>query len=627
MTRRSNKCKLDTFQCLSLSQVVEAFCSPIKQEHAWAVIYQAVTSLLGVVGKHASSSARVCYLVRGMEDIKMTKEGFIHHNTFTLGEGNRVSMTSMATGVAELGVAIYEALDWSVSQDVSVERTLSTELENVFDVMTSADDINLLDEGIGEVLVTSRLCEKVLDLCRHHLAVPDEAAEHYQHVCRALVAEALELANFMVNLSIKDLEELEALDRQEWAGIFNEVMSELRRGVKLKAVEYTRTPTEFALTPYELLMYDIKHKKTELKRPIPVHVEKAAKDRILEAIRSRPPLKPMEKRKLKSPKQDEETPIGILMNEIRRGTARMSLRKTIVKKRKECNVVFGQVVSKVIDTDKRVIDLDESFAKAISNFEESPDNSMDMIPSSPESSAENVFYCNDYEVSESVPNASATSVEVDKNEPKPDPDPCQLSLEEVGRIRSQITLADMERQEMSKQARKDYSKGRICFHCAKTKFNMFNWAYPCQLCKKEVCKTCCNKIRLPSLKLADISVSSIKSQLNLDQEKRSIDERKPSFGGGWQRSSLRYKRNSVQDDQTKLARSKTVTKAEIDKMKEKAFNAATEALGTDHTVCSGCKELLASMVGGRKGSKSPRKKSILDLQTLTISKRKSSSNK
>ena len=223
MTRRSNNCKLDTFQCLSLSQVVEAFCSPIKQEHAWAVIYQAVTSLLGVVGKHASSSARVCYLVRGMEDIKMSTEGSIHHNTFTLGEGNRVSMTSMATGVAELGVAIYEALDWSVSQDVSVERTLSTELENVFDVMTSADDIELLDEGIGEVLVTSRLCEKVLELCRHHLAVPDEAAEHYQQVCRALVAESLELANFMVNLNSKDLEELEVLDRQEWAGIFNEV--------------------------------------------------------------------------------------------------------------------------------------------------------------------------------------------------------------------------------------------------------------------------------------------------------------------------------------------------------------------------------------------------------------------
>merc|ERR1712179_452362 len=550
------------------------------------------------------------------QDIKMSKEGSIHLNTFTMCEGSRVTMTSLATGVAELGVAIYEALDWSMKQDVSVERTLSLELENVFDVMTSADDIELLDEGIGEMLVTSRLCEKVLELCRHHLAVPDEAAEHYQQVCRALVAEALELSNFMINLSIKDLEEFEALDRPEWVGIFNEVMSELRHGVKLKAVDYTRTPTEFALTPYELLMYDIKNKKTELKRAIPVHVEKAAKDKILEAIRSRPPLKPMEERKLKSPKQDDETPIGNLMNEIRRGTARKSLRKTIIKKRKECNVDFGQVVTRVTETDKRIIDLDESFAVAISNFEESPDNSLDMIPSSPESAAGNVF-------DESVTDVAASTV--DQNELEPDP--CLLSLEEVGRIRSQITMADMERQDMSKQARKDYSKGRICFQCAKTKFNMFNWAYPRQLCKRQVCKTCCNKIRLPSLKLADISVSSIRSQLNSDQEKHGNGERKPSFGGGWQRSSLRFKRNSVQDEQAKFTRSKTVTKAELDKMREKAFNAANEAFGTDHIVCCGCKELLASMVGGRK--KSPRKKSlsILDLRTVTISKRKNSTYK
>ena len=43
----------------------------------------------------------------------------------------------MATGVAELGVAVYDALEW----------TLSAELENVLDVMT---DLEILDEGIGE---------------------------------------------------------------------------------------------------------------------------------------------------------------------------------------------------------------------------------------------------------------------------------------------------------------------------------------------------------------------------------------------------------------------------------------------------------------------------------------------
>merc|ERR1712098_268613 len=205
-------------------------------------------------------------------------------------------------------------------------------------------------------------------------------------------------------------------------------------------------------------------------------------------------------------------------------------------------------------------------------------------------------------------------------------DLCRLSLEEVGHIRSQITMADMERQDMSKQTRKDYVKGRICFQCAKTRFNIFHWAYACQLCKKSVCKSCINTIRLPSLKLADIPVSSLKSQFK--QECQIVFKgKKSSFGEGWQRSSLKLNRNTVKQDHQNFARSKTVTKAEIELMREKAYDAAISALGIDHNVCIGCKDLLASMVGGKKGTKSPRKKSIHDLQSVTISKRKTSTNK
>ena len=73
---------------------------------------------------------------------------------------------------------------------------------------------------------------RVLELCRHHLAVPGEAVLHYRAVCRyvqqvhlhietiscrALVAEALELSTFMSGIS--DLDgELQRLDRGDWAG-------------------------------------------------------------------------------------------------------------------------------------------------------------------------------------------------------------------------------------------------------------------------------------------------------------------------------------------------------------------------------------------------------------------------
>merc|ERR1719341_230917 len=416
--------------------------------------------------------------------------------------------------------------------------------------------------GIGEEEVATRLCEKVLELCRHHLALPGEAGHHYQQVCRAVVAEALELSSLMSKLSTRDLEELEQLDRQEWAGIFNDVMSELRHGIKLKAVDYSRTPTEFSMTPYEMLMYDIKSKKAVLKPPVPVHVERAARDHILDFIRSRPPLKPVSARKLNSPKQ-EETPVENLMNEIRGGQARKSLRRTRVRRKAGNEETFGKIVEKVVETNKKVIDLDEVFRTTITNFEEeSPDNSLEFNPSSPESCHEDdEFCCNlDGNVSPGVSSAEASPTE--ENPPR------DLTLEEVGHIRSQITSAELAGLDISKDKRKDYDKGRICFLCAKTRFNLFNWAYPCQLCKRQVCKTCSDKIRLPSHRLGDIPVSSLKSQLRAGGEKGgSSPASKPGLSRGWQRTSLRCQSSSEVGDLPKFTRSKTLTKAEVDKMK------------------------------------------------------------
>ena len=61
-------------------------------------------------------------------------------------------------------MVVFDALDWSEAEDDSVERTISPELENVLDVMTSADDLELLDEGIGEELVSTRLVRLFLRL-------------------------------------------------------------------------------------------------------------------------------------------------------------------------------------------------------------------------------------------------------------------------------------------------------------------------------------------------------------------------------------------------------------------------------------------------------------------------------
>lgn len=82
------------------------------------------------------------------------------------------------------------------------------------------------------------------------------------------------------------------------ANLWIQTLSELRQGVKLKKTDYTKTPIEFELTPYEILMDDIRSRRYKLNKvmvdgEIPHRIKKDAHDIILEFIRSRPPLKPV----------------------------------------------------------------------------------------------------------------------------------------------------------------------------------------------------------------------------------------------------------------------------------------------------------------------------------------------
>uniref|UniRef100_A0AAV2KWM8 Uncharacterized protein n=1 Tax=Knipowitschia caucasica TaxID=637954 RepID=A0AAV2KWM8_KNICA len=83
-------------------------------------------------------------------------------------------------------------------------------------------------------------------------------------------------------------------------------MKELRQGVKLKQVQGTAflpLPSEFSLTPFEMLMQDIRTRKFQLRKvmvegDIPTRVKRDAHELILDFIRSRPPLKPTAARSL-----------------------------------------------------------------------------------------------------------------------------------------------------------------------------------------------------------------------------------------------------------------------------------------------------------------------------------------
>ncbi|KAI8428292.1 hypothetical protein MSG28_002498 [Choristoneura fumiferana] len=136
----------------------------------------------------------------------------------------------------------------------------------------------------------------------------DTAAAHYRAVCRALVAEALELASFLARVRVGGARDLGAAE--ESARFWMQVIGELRMGVKLKKVCYSRTPIEYEMTPYEILMDDIRSRRYTLKKvdgAIPPSVKKDAHAMILEFIRSRPPLKKASERKL-PPRRREVTP-------------------------------------------------------------------------------------------------------------------------------------------------------------------------------------------------------------------------------------------------------------------------------------------------------------------------------
>ncbi|XP_030895508.1 protein spire homolog 1 isoform X3 [Leptonychotes weddellii] len=162
----------------------------------------------------------------------------------------------------------------------------------------------------------------VMKLCAAHLPTESEAPNHYQAVCRALFAETMELHTFLTKIksakeNLKKIQEMEKSDESntdleelknaDWARFWVQVMRDLRNGVKLKKVQerqYNPLPIEYQLTPYEMLMDDIRSKRYTLRKvmvngDIPPRLKKSAHEIILDFIRSRPPLNPVSARKLK----------------------------------------------------------------------------------------------------------------------------------------------------------------------------------------------------------------------------------------------------------------------------------------------------------------------------------------
>uniref|UniRef100_A0A4X1TEE1 KIND domain-containing protein n=1 Tax=Sus scrofa TaxID=9823 RepID=A0A4X1TEE1_PIG len=332
---------------LSLEEVLTAYEQPINEEQAWAVCFQCCRGLRGAPGGRRR--------IRDTADILLRRDGSVSARREP-GAAEPTTMVSPASSEAQvvqsLGFAIYRALDWGL--DEHEERELSPQLERLIDLMANSDCDDsgggAADEGYGGPEEEEeaeggpravRTFAQAMRLCAARLTEPRGAQAHYQAVCRALFVETLELRAFLARVreakemlqklredepqSEKPLVELDSLGRTDWARLWVQLMRELRHGVKLKKVqeqEFNPLPTEFQLTPFEMLMQDIRARNYKLRKvmvdgDIPPRVKKDAHELILDFIRSRPPLKQVSERRLRPLPQKQRTLHEKILEEIK----------------------------------------------------------------------------------------------------------------------------------------------------------------------------------------------------------------------------------------------------------------------------------------------------------------------
>ncbi|XP_039475032.1 protein spire homolog 1 isoform X2 [Oreochromis aureus] len=337
---------------LSLEEILRLYNQPINEEQAWAVCYQCCRTLAkehrGAAATGASSAA-TSRKISGPGGVRIQKDGSVRVDH--QGCEGKYSPCTTTEVIESLGIMIYKALDYGLKENE--ERELSPPLEQLIDLMTNmaeAEREACLDEGYeateeedevedSDNVSGIRGYRDILNLCTAHLPSVSDAPSHYQAVCRALYTETRELRTFLEKIksakeNLRKMEEesseepgrdLNELQNADWARFWVQVMRDLREGVKLKKVkerQYNPLPIEYQLTPYEMLMDDIRSKRYKLRKvmvngDIPPRLKKSAHEVILEFIRSRPPLNPVSARKLKPQTQPPPTLHERILEEIK----------------------------------------------------------------------------------------------------------------------------------------------------------------------------------------------------------------------------------------------------------------------------------------------------------------------
>ncbi|XP_039869012.1 protein spire homolog 1-like isoform X7 [Simochromis diagramma] len=595
---------------LSLEEILRLYNQPINEEQAWAVCYQCCRTLAkehrGAAATGASSAATP-RRISGPGGVRIQKDGSVRVDH--QGCEGKYSPCTTTEVIESLGIMIYKALDYGLKENE--ERELSPPLEQLIDLMTNmaeAEREACLDEGYeateeedevedSDNVSGIRGYRDIFNLCTAHLPSVSDAPSHYQAVCRALYTETRELRTFLEKIksakeNLRKMEEsseepgrdLNELQNADWARFWVQVMRDLREGVKLKKVQerqYNPLPIEYQLTPYEMLMDDIRSKRYKLRKvmvngDIPPRLKKSAHEVILEFIRSRPPLNPVSARKLKPQTQPPPTLHERILEEIkaerklrpvspdevRRGrldefSPRMGRRTS-----SSLSLTNGSGSPRVEPSGSQSVPQRKRLLKAPSLAElDSSDSEDEIVGRKSASSSSVATSLMDDTSPESVlgkktppmflPISSTPQPErrktpqrrhsIEKETPtnvRPFQPPSKqssksleefcfpveclsLTVEEVMHIRQVLVKAELEKFQQYKDIYNAMKKGKLCFCCRAKRFSLFTWSYTCQFCKKPVCAQCCKKMRLPSKPYSSLPIYSIGSTNTLPRERIS----------------------------------------------------------------------------------------------------------
>ncbi|XP_029599063.1 protein spire homolog 1 isoform X4 [Salmo trutta] len=611
---------------LSLEEILMLYSQPINEEQAWAVCYQCCINLVQGHRRNSGPATGASVVdtpkrIEGPRDVRIQKDGAVKLQY----EGSDVkSIPATSTEVIEsLGIMIYKALDYGLKE--SEERELSPPLEQLIDLMTNMGEAErdaCPDEGYEATeeeeeaeddpinICNVRGYRDILRMCVSHLPSPGDAPSHYQAVCRALYAETRELRSFLEKIKSakenlrkmggepsedpsRDLNELQNAD---WAKFWMQVMGDLRNGVKLKKVQerqYNPLAIEFQLTPYEMLMDDIRSKRYKLRKvmvnnDIPPRLKKSAHEVILDFIRSRPPLNPAADRKLKPQPQVPPTLHERILDEIkserklrpvspdvirrsrldvsspdgrRKTSSTMTLSslsnggpgapgggaQALCQRKRLKAPTLSELDSSDSDDDITIGGQKSASSSSVSTSvvdDTSPESVLGRktppmflpISSTPQPERRQAPQRR-HSIEKETPTNVRQFIPPSRQSSKSLEEFCfpveclSLTVEEVMHIRQVLVKADLEKFQQYKDVYNAMKKGKLCFCCRSKRFSLFTWSYTCQFCKRPVCSQCCQKMRLPSKPYANLPIYSLGSTTTLPRDRVAALGKAASIAG------------------------------------------------------------------------------------------------